>query len=94
MRELRLMQFVLYSVLVPGGQQIYTRPDGAVGYTQAHSAYIPSGSYIDGYTNTTIYCGGPKTLLNFKAYDCEIGEWPKWDVMIRMLDIRLTETHL
>ncbi|RHZ65698.1 putative IgE binding protein [Aspergillus thermomutatus] len=31
-------------VLVPGGQQIYASPDGAVHYTQAHSAFIPPGS--------------------------------------------------
>ncbi|EAS27503.1 IgE-binding protein [Coccidioides immitis RS] len=37
-------------VLVPGGQQMYVEPSGAVGFTQAHSTYIPPGSYIGGFT--------------------------------------------
>ncbi|KAI9369309.1 hypothetical protein BJX61DRAFT_545698 [Aspergillus egyptiacus] len=32
------------SVVVPGGQQIYVSPEGALKFTQAHSAYIPPGS--------------------------------------------------
>ncbi|WEW61453.1 hypothetical protein PRK78_006943 [Emydomyces testavorans] len=36
-------------VLVPGGQQMYVEPSGAVGFTQAHSASIPPGSYIGGF---------------------------------------------
>ncbi|KAL5336287.1 hypothetical protein BJX70DRAFT_400788 [Aspergillus crustosus] len=32
------------SVSVPGGQQIYVSPDGALKFTQAHSANIPLGS--------------------------------------------------
>ncbi|KAL6237169.1 hypothetical protein BDW75DRAFT_92165 [Aspergillus navahoensis] len=32
------------SVVVPGGQQIYVAPTGALKFTQAHSAYIPPGS--------------------------------------------------
>ncbi|KKK17203.1 hypothetical protein AOCH_006970 [Aspergillus ochraceoroseus] len=30
------------SVVVPGGQQIYVSPEGALKFTQAHSAYIPT----------------------------------------------------
>ncbi|KAK2747147.1 hypothetical protein FQN57_002404 [Myotisia sp. PD_48] len=37
-------------VMVPGGQQIYVEPSGALGFTQAHSAYIPPGSYVGGMT--------------------------------------------
>lgn len=29
---------------------MYVEPSGAVGFTQAHSAYIPPGSYIGGFT--------------------------------------------
>jgi hypothetical protein len=29
---------------VPGGQQIYVNPQGALSFTQAHSIYIPTGS--------------------------------------------------
>ncbi|KAL4907403.1 hypothetical protein BDW74DRAFT_123930 [Aspergillus multicolor] len=32
------------SVVVPGGQQVYVAPSGALKFTQAHSAYIPPGS--------------------------------------------------
>ncbi|KAJ5290683.1 uncharacterized protein N7443_010936 [Penicillium atrosanguineum] len=33
---------------VPGGQQIYVDPTGALSFTQAHSAFIPAGSAIGG----------------------------------------------
>ena len=29
---------------VPGGQQLYVAPNGALSFTQAHSAFIPAGS--------------------------------------------------
>ncbi|KAF2835245.1 hypothetical protein M501DRAFT_999278 [Patellaria atrata CBS 101060] len=32
------------SVYVPGGQQYYIEPNGALGFTQAHSASYPTGS--------------------------------------------------
>ncbi|KAL2059782.1 hypothetical protein VTL71DRAFT_10166 [Oculimacula yallundae] len=41
-------------VNVPGGQQIWVRPDGWVGYTQAHSASVPTGAYRGGFANVTI----------------------------------------
>ncbi|KAE8140767.1 hypothetical protein BDV38DRAFT_9724 [Aspergillus pseudotamarii] len=34
------------SVVVPGGQQVYVDPNGALSFTQAHSAYIPEGSAV------------------------------------------------
>jgi hypothetical protein len=33
-------------VVVPGGQQVYVDPAGALSFTQAHSAYIPPGSSV------------------------------------------------
>ncbi|KAF2812171.1 uncharacterized protein BDZ99DRAFT_412734, partial [Mytilinidion resinicola] len=36
-------------VVVPGGQRWYVDPSGALGFTQAHSAYIPPGSQVDGF---------------------------------------------
>lgn len=39
-------------VIVPGGQQVYVAPDGALSYTQAHSAYVPEGSVRDGWSRT------------------------------------------
>ncbi|KAL4929212.1 putative IgE binding protein [Aspergillus undulatus] len=34
------------SVVVPGGQQVYVAPSGALKFTQAHSANIPPGSSL------------------------------------------------
>ncbi|KAH0349346.1 hypothetical protein KCU81_g2962, partial [Aureobasidium melanogenum] len=34
---------------VPGGQQVYIRPDGLLTYTQPHSASAPSGSTFSGF---------------------------------------------
>lgn len=38
--------------MVPGGQAIYVAPDGALSFTQAHSAYIPPGSAVTGFSYT------------------------------------------
>lgn len=38
------------NVEVPGGQQVYVAPNGAVSYTQAHSAYAPPGSEFSGFS--------------------------------------------
>jgi hypothetical protein len=37
-------------VVVPGGQQVYVAADGALGYTQAHSAYVPAGAIREGFS--------------------------------------------
>jgi hypothetical protein len=34
------------STNVPGGQRVYVSPTGELSYTQAHSAYIPPGSFL------------------------------------------------
>ncbi|KAI1433243.1 hypothetical protein GGR50DRAFT_513675 [Xylaria sp. CBS 124048] len=49
-------------VNVPGGQQVYIAPDGRMSFTQAHSAYIPPGSAIYGFTRDTTSSG--QTILN------------------------------
>lgn len=38
------------NVEVPGGQQIYIAPNGAVAYTQAHSGVTPPGSQFSGFS--------------------------------------------
>ena len=38
----------MQDVEVPGGQQVYVDPFGALSFTQAHSASIPPGSAIGG----------------------------------------------
>ncbi|KAF7117644.1 hypothetical protein CNMCM5793_006767 [Aspergillus hiratsukae] len=59
---------VLYTnamdVMVPGGQQIYVDPSGAVKFTIAHSANIPAGSATEGFTYTP---GQPFGNWNFKG---------------------------
>lgn len=35
-------------VAVPGGQQTYVQPSGALAFTQAHSASMPPGSSVGG----------------------------------------------
>ena len=37
-------------VIVPGGQEAYVAPDGALSYTVAHSAYVPEGSIRDQFS--------------------------------------------
>jgi hypothetical protein len=34
-------------VVVPGGQEVYIGPDGAMSYTVAHSVFVPEGSVRD-----------------------------------------------
>ncbi|KAK0655032.1 carbohydrate binding-domain-containing protein [Cercophora newfieldiana] len=52
---------VSMNVLVPGGQAAYLGPDSIMGYTQAHSAYIPEGSKRTGFA---AYAGGGFVNLN------------------------------
>ncbi|PSN64231.1 hypothetical protein BS50DRAFT_65950 [Corynespora cassiicola Philippines] len=39
-------------VVVPGGQQVYVGPDGALGYTPPHSTSKPEGSIVEGWNKT------------------------------------------
>ncbi|KAH7350285.1 hypothetical protein BKA66DRAFT_431415 [Pyrenochaeta sp. MPI-SDFR-AT-0127] len=52
-------------VIVPGGQQVYVAPDGALSYTVAHSAYIPTGSIIDKFSRQAPADGQQFGYLNF-----------------------------
>lgn len=42
-------KYASLNVMVPGGQRIYVAPDRSLSYTSAHSAYIPTGSKVDGF---------------------------------------------
>ncbi|KAH3014434.1 hypothetical protein KXW60_008300 [Aspergillus fumigatus] len=61
-------QTVLYTnaldVMVPGGQQIYVDPSGAVKFTTAHSASMPPGSTVEGFSYTS---GDPLGHWNFSG---------------------------
>lgn len=50
---------------VPGGQAVYLDPYWNVGYSQAHSAYIPPGSIL---TGLAAYHGGGFVNLNGNGY--------------------------
>jgi len=58
-------------VEVPGGQQIYVAPGGALGFTTAHSAFMPAGSYIGGFVQVTYTstCSPTLTVLTWVAPD-------------------------
>ncbi|KAI0174894.1 hypothetical protein BJ166DRAFT_158043 [Pestalotiopsis sp. NC0098] len=57
------------AVEVPGGQEIYVSPHGQVMFTQAHSGYMPPGSFTSGWFNKTVVseCGPKIKLLDFPA---------------------------
>ncbi|KAK4221436.1 carbohydrate-binding module family 52 protein [Podospora fimiseda] len=57
--------YAAMNVKVPGGQLVYLTPDWQVGYTQAHSAYIPSGSITGGFG---AYEGGGFVNLNGNGF--------------------------
>ncbi|CAK7242631.1 MAG: hypothetical protein STHCBS139747_004127 [Sporothrix thermara] len=52
-------------VVVPGGQAVFLDPSGAVGFTQAHSASMPTGSTQGGLA---AYSGGGFVNLNSGGY--------------------------
>jgi hypothetical protein len=57
-------------VEVPGGQLAYVGPDGALGYTQAHSASIPTGSFTGGFSWSPLHTNsvlGQRGVLDFVA---------------------------
>ncbi|KAF1930289.1 uncharacterized protein M421DRAFT_418604 [Didymella exigua CBS 183.55] len=53
--------------VVPGGQQVYVAPDGALSYTIAHSAYIPPGSYVDDFSITPAASANTLGTLSFET---------------------------
>ncbi|KAI0434895.1 hypothetical protein F5Y09DRAFT_295151 [Xylaria sp. FL1042] len=64
-------------VSVPGGQQVYIAPDGTLSFTQAHSAYIPPGSIVTGFSrNASQETGAPFYLYSDLAswYLCPVTE--------------------
>ncbi|KFY30002.1 hypothetical protein V494_08327, partial [Pseudogymnoascus sp. VKM F-4513 (FW-928)] len=57
------------AVMVPGGQQTFVKTSGAVGYTQAHSASIPEGAYLGGFTSYTTLDGNGvnQTIISWET---------------------------
>ncbi|KAK0120317.1 hypothetical protein ONS95_011723 [Cadophora gregata] len=58
-------------VEVPGGQQTFVRSEGSIGYTQAHSASVPTGAYRGRFVNVTISsdCEANADVFTWKAPD-------------------------
>lgn len=57
-------------VAVPGGQLAYVASNGAVGYTQAHSALLPPGSVTEGFSWTPLHTNsvlGERGYLDFQT---------------------------
>jgi len=53
--------------VVPGGQEVYVAPDGALSYTQAHSAAVPAGSYRAMFSREAPSGGNSFGYLNFET---------------------------
>ncbi|KAG9231766.1 hypothetical protein BJ875DRAFT_382230 [Amylocarpus encephaloides] len=54
-------------VAVPGGQQVYVGPNGALGYTPPHSSYMPTGSVTTGFHRFRSQSGGAPVVMNFQG---------------------------
>jgi hypothetical protein len=69
-------------VVVPGGQQVYVGPDGALSYTIAHSAAIPEGSDVTGFSRTAPADGNVYGYLNYETgfIACPAGEGEGYQV--------------
>jgi len=64
-------------VQVPGGQLTYVQPDGQVGYTPAHTAYMPDGSLVTPFNYTPQATPNSVGNLKFDGKDffaCPVGE--------------------
>ncbi|KAJ2986221.1 hypothetical protein NUW58_g5131 [Xylaria curta] len=66
-------------VTVPGGQQVYVAPDGSLSFTQAHSASMPPGSIVTGFSRARSESFGAPINLYFNNqfwYLCPVTEGP------------------
>ncbi|GAW15475.1 hypothetical protein ANO14919_048860 [Xylariales sp. No.14919] len=64
-------------VTVPGGQQVYVAPDGSLSYTQAHSASMPPGSIVTGFSREQSQAFGAPIYLysaDLSWYLCPVTE--------------------
>ncbi|KAL8865251.1 MAG: hypothetical protein Q9174_006987 [Haloplaca sp. 1 TL-2023] len=55
------------NTVVPGGQSIYVAPNGALGFTQAHSASYPPGSVFQKFTATEGTINGALGQFSFEG---------------------------
>jgi len=75
-------------VVVPGGQQVYVAKDGALGYTQAHSAAIPTGATLTGFSRDAPSGGNSFGYLHFDTgfVACPAGEGQGYQVFGQVAD--------
>ncbi|KAJ5820439.1 hypothetical protein N7474_006030 [Penicillium riverlandense] len=79
-------------VEVPGGQQVYVGPAGALRYTQAHSASMPKGSTVGGmhyqagkpYASVTFEGRGASGLMA-----CPTKNHARWQVFAALQDAKV-----
>ncbi|KAL1975045.1 hypothetical protein VTN31DRAFT_3437 [Thermomyces dupontii] len=55
-------------VQVPGGQNLYVTPEGELGFTRAHSTYVPPGAAIGGFKHVA---GEPHGQWSFKGFGAD-----------------------
>jgi hypothetical protein len=69
-------------VIVPGGQQVYVGPDGALSYTGAHSAFVPEGSIRDQFSREAPVGSNAFGYLHFETgfVACPAGEGQGYQV--------------
>jgi hypothetical protein len=69
-------------VIVPGGQEVYVAPDGALSYTIAHSAYVPEGSVRDQFSREAPTGSNQFGYLHFETgfVACPAGEGQGYQV--------------
>ncbi|KAJ4303730.1 hypothetical protein N0V90_002631 [Kalmusia sp. IMI 367209] len=67
-------------VIVPGGQQVYVAPDATLSYTVPHSAYIPEGSVVDGWSRTERDNSLGSLAFEGGLVACPTGEGKPWQV--------------
>jgi hypothetical protein len=69
-------------VIVPGGQEVYIGPDGAMSYTVAHSAFVPEGSIRDQFSREEPTGTNSFGYLNFETgfVACPAGEGEGYQV--------------
>ncbi|KAF2711529.1 hypothetical protein K504DRAFT_375196 [Pleomassaria siparia CBS 279.74] len=77
------------AVVVPGGQQVYVAPDGTLSYTSPHSAFIPAGSIVDGWSRTEGESFGHLTFKN-GLIACPAGEGAGYQVYGQIPNVTFT----
>lgn len=75
-------------VVVPGGQQVYVAPGGALSYTGAHSGSMPSGSIVDKFSREAPTGESQFGHLSFETgfVACPAGEGQGYQVFGQVTD--------